>query len=533
MNKISPKLLFLILFLLVFIIYLPTLGAGFVSDFAGWMNDYKVLSFNDLIVGSNHRIKSFYFLTHIILFLITYIFAYNPLVWMTITIVLFVGVLYLFSRIISIILKKDLRNLVIIGPILLIAFSPYNTEILVWKAGFHYLLAIGFIFSQILLFLKYLDTNQRKFLILGMLIFVLSLFVLELFFIAPVCIFSFLMYYQLQNSKLDLKKLLSIGFLQLVFVFIFMISYKLTWGKWIPHYGTERHMEAFSFLGLSNYFKYAIKHLFFVRYLSFENKNIVFEFFDKGWVVITSTIIVIAILFWGLLKKERWIIFLMLFNYILFLFPASGFWMSTLNYIENDRFGFIPAMFLIMALFLFILELYPKIGKSLFIISLGVSLYCLIFTTKIWRESDKTVQNLSKNFNFKSDTIYITNLPDNMLNAPMFKLFDRTGSGLQEYLTLYFPENKSHLEDVAQQVMHARSDGVKVEVIDSTTVKVQMLQWGGWFTKGGEGLENYKTKDYVVTVQDQAYEFNIKYFKPRPFVIYHNGNSWQKVVWNK
>jgi hypothetical protein len=101
-----------------------------------------------------------------------------------------------------------------------------------------------------------------------------------------------------------------------------------------------------------------------------------------------------------------------------------------------------------------------------------------------------------------------------------------------EMLALYKGVDiESRMGIIMQYNMAKATDGVSVEVADSTTLKVKFNQWGNWWWRGGIGAGGYETAGYIVTIADWGGEYTVKFKNkiPNAAYLYQQGGTWYNV----
>ena len=194
-SKFFSLKLYAFFWLILFVVYWQTRNAGFVTDFYGWMTNFDTLSFADCINGTHYNIKSFYQVTHLIMYALTYLFRMKGLPWYIIFVSLnALNIVFLYKIFTKITSKLQIENaeiITILGLLMFVA-SPYQSEVMVWRASFHYLLGFGFMLSILLFFLKYMDEPKIKYWIIAMTIFSVSIFSIEYFLFTPFLLLVFI-----------------------------------------------------------------------------------------------------------------------------------------------------------------------------------------------------------------------------------------------------------------------------------------------------------------------------------------------------
>src|SRR5205814_1159435 len=90
-----------------------------------------------------------------------------------------------------------------LAAVLLYALSPFNVEVVVWEASFHYLLSFLLILSILLLAVRFLHDQKPWAAVVAGALYFLSTFSLEQFYLTPLFILSLTLFYR---AGLDFDK---------------------------------------------------------------------------------------------------------------------------------------------------------------------------------------------------------------------------------------------------------------------------------------------------------------------------------------
>jgi hypothetical protein len=501
--------LYAFFWLLLFAIYWQTRNAGFVTDFYGWMTNFDTLTFSDCINGTNYGIKSFYQVTHLIMYALTYFFRTNGLPWFLIFVSLnALIVLFLYHFFTKTALKLGVENaktLSFIGLLMFVA-SPYQAEVMVWRASFHYFLGFGFMLSILLLYLKYLDKPEKKYWWRAMTIFAVSIFSIEYFLFTPFLLAIFTLFWYLNAEKQhNYKDLITRFFLlPLILLAAYFVAYKSVNGRWIAHYGASSEHALLSLNSFSTYGKYFFKHLFFIRYLEHKEKEAFFDFFKDPSVSALVLLAVAAISFYGLIRFKKMqakgrLLYLNFAFFSMLLAPAMTLFFSTVLLTENDRYGYLPSAFLMFGLVIALSYLPKRVFYAISICYILFSFYFLLKTTRMWHHAGNIQQHLVENYHWwTGENILFLNVPDDIKGMYIFRS-EKNISGLAESVVIEKQRPiKARTFDVAQYNLTSINDGVTVKMASSDTVIVTLNQWGNWWWRGGIGASNYENEVFKV-----------------------------------
>ncbi len=539
-----PFLFFLVLTLAF---YFDTRAAGFVTDFLGWQFCFQHDDFWQILHASNRGIKSFYHFTHLQMWILTRLFGDSQWAWWIVFSSLHafnaILIFHFFKKMSNIVsFKNDLEIYFLVS--LLFLLSPIQTEVLVWRASYHYL--TGFAMQWLFLnsLLKYLETSDKKYVIWANIIFFLSLFSLEFFLFTPFVAIGILIFYKLCKSAdalfLNQLRNAALRFVGIPFVFIlgYFVTYKLTYGVWIAHYGGKSYANLFSFSTVSTFGKYLIKHLALVRYAP--NGIKIFDILggSLGFVGIVI-LLFLTLLFLGLFYFKRLgnalkVSIFSFFTGILLLMPVLTWYFSVVGLVENDRYGYFASPFL----FLFVLVLLHRLPKTAMVsigfLYLSFHIFYLLETTNLWFLSGKTFSNLIKKYerSKESDEILILNLPDAMRGVPMFRIY-RYGSAFKDaYTSSFLPtkiDSAQKIYDVMRYGMTNGDNSVHVIVDSPDTIRVKFNQIGTWWVSPVWGENDYENESFKVKTNWDSYTLTLKPTTNRRKLLFQVTDHWKTV----
>lgn len=546
-SKFFSLKLYAFFWLILFVVYWQTRNAGFVTDFYGWMTNFDTLRFADCINGTHYNIKSFYQVTHLIMYALTYLFRMKGLPWYIVFVSLnALNIVFLYKIFTKITSKLQIENaeiITILGLLMFVA-SPYQSEVMVWRASFHYLLGFGFMLSILLLFFKYMDEPKLKYWLWAIAIFITSIFSIEYFLFTPFLLLVFILFWFLNDLKqydyMDL--LLRFFVVPLFLVGCYFLMYKSANGKWVAHYGASSENNLFSLNSFSTYGKYLFKHLFFIRYLDHKNKEAFFNFFNtpsvSGLVLgIVSSITILGLVFFQKLSGKGRLLFLNFGFFSVLLTPVLTLFFSTLLLIENDRYGYFPSAFLMFGLALGLSYLPKRLFYFSAVAYILFSFFLLLKTNRMWYHAENVRHNLVENFHWwEGGNIIFLNVPDNIKGVYIYRAASDT-SGLVESIEIVRQRKiKARTFDAAQYNLTSINDGVSVKMPSRDTAIVTLNQWGNWWWRGGKGASDYENEVYKVQFDyngcGNCYRLILKDTTKKHTLIYQVGYELKEVNFN-
>ena len=528
--------LYTFFFILTLLFYWDTRDAGFVTDFLGWQYTFDNYSFAQVIHASDRGIKSFYHLTHLQMYAMSSLFGTWGLPWFLLFTALFAlnGLLiFTFSKkLLDIFGIKNSFEVVFIG-VLCFLLSPYQAEVMVWRASFHYLTAFAMMLGSLHFLLLYLQNPNRKYVIWLTILFTCSCFALEFFFITPLLLATLLLFWQLNFAKIfDLKKtaLRFVG-VPLSILGFYLVSYHLVYGKWIAHYGADAHNKIFTPESFATYTKYVVKYLFFVRYYENSFKNKVFQIFDTPSVSMTIFIGILAFFALGLLffKKMSARSKLVFFNaacFSLLIMPVMTLFFATGALTENDRYGYMASAFLFMGLSLVIAHFGKTVLRVFAAIYLGFTVFFLVKTTHLWFKAERTFTNLVKDYRWwDADEVLVLNAPEDIAGMYMFRIYGAE-SAVPEALES-FRRRKVPFKIYDTQRYHLTdwSNGVHVRAHTPDSLTISLNEFGTWFSRE----PNYETPQYIVREGVGNYTLKLKPTDKKRVLIFQVEAGWKEV----
>jgi hypothetical protein len=528
--------LYLFFFLLTVIFYWDTRDAGFVTDFLGWQHTVDNNSFAEVIHASDRGIKSFYHLSHLEMYTLSKLFGTWGLPWFLVFAALFAlnGLLvFLFSEKIFTIFKVKNGFLIAFVGVLCFLLSPYQAEIMVWRASFHYLTAFAMMLGFLHYTLLYLQNPQSKYVLRATALFGCSVFALEFFFITPLLAAVLVLFWQLNFPKtFDVKKtvLRFVGG-PLSILGLYLIAYHWVYGKWIGHYGAEAHNKVFTPESFATYTKYIVKHLFFIRYFENTPKTAIFHFFDTpsvSWGIFIGILafFALSLVFFKKLSSQARLIAFNLAFFSLLIMPVMTLFFATGLLTENDRYGYMASAFLYTGVALALARLGKNVFLTIMTIYLGFSVFFLVKTTSLWFKSERTFTNLIKSYRWwDAEEVLVLNAPDNLEGMYMFRIRGAE-SAIPEALEAFRRQKVSFkIYDTQRYTLTDWTNGVHIRVNTPDSLTVSFNQFGTWWTRE----PNYETEQY--TVKDGAGNYTLK-LKPttkKRVLLFQVADTWQEV----
>ncbi len=538
MPKIFPSTaVFGLLVALTLVIYYPARQSGFVTDWLGWQQAYDAGSWEDVL-----RCFGYPGLQQVTQFVMygLYRACGTGIGWY-----LFFCFLHAFNAWLLFELFRKLgRHLGIastagmaLSGVLLFLLSPYQAEVLIWRACVHYLLSGGFMLLVLHSVVRFLDTGGRRWLLIGSILFFLSLFVLEIALVTPVIALLLAYVWSLRGKpERNLRPLVAVALALGPFWILYFFLNKIVLGTWIGHYGAATHLNFHWVETCSRFFKYLIKHTFFVRYFRHAYKEAIFGYMEQPAFVFASIALglglVVAFVRYLRRLPVRWVACGMaLAMFFTALAPVATLYMLTLLHGENDRYGYVASMFLMMALAMAFGALRDRYRWWLWGTWIAVSVFYLHRTVQWWADSHQQKQEILSSFRaYDAHEVIVLNLPDNLEGIHLFRIIGDS-SALKEDLALTAGKPYSgQIREVAYYNEISPSDGVMVEPDTAVgALKVSFRQWGNWWWRNGIGASDYENESWRVDFQGHFYHLYLKKVPENTVFLYCDGSQLQQV----
>lgn len=512
--------------------YLPTRPAGFVTDFTGLAERIETH-------GAGGILSSFDFpalqpVTSIFYYLL---YHHAPIAgwgwYLSTTLLHTANAIFLFFLVRRLLAGTDSFSRLTVPAFgaLLVLFHPYATEVVVWRVGFHYLLVTFWALAILWQTQNWLESRKSLHWWGVILLQFIALLTYELAIIIPFIGMALMLW---QDSSLQIRKaIIRLSLPQLSLVALYFLANRLFLGSWIGHYGSEVHLNFPLTEMIANTGRYFFKWVGFSRYWPHAWK----ESLALGLAGPVGTILLLTLLLGLLLwmlksfrRADRKTQFIWIFGTaaLLALLPILNLYFNYLLHIENDRYGYLPALFFYPA-FMALLSFLPRwLFLSLVTTYFFCSLWFLQRTNQYWAQSTTVYRGLLADFDaYDRDTCYLLNLPDNLQGAPMFRDFSGKDRAFAD--ALRYVQHKPYsgvLEEVVQYNMVLPTDGVQVES-DSSGLKVTFNQWGNWWWRRGIGASSYRDSTYIFHNEGHHYRLEWRKKPENAKVLFQAGKRWR------
>lgn len=528
-SVLRPAYFFILCFAVTLLLYHQTIGARLVTDALNWLMVYEAQGFAGIFNSFDDVSQHYSY--HLLFYILYAVFGTQE-----------VGYYIVFSMLhaanttmLYVVLKKYLQQLSV-NQFLIIAivasafflFNPYQTEAVVWGATVHYL-AITFLFLciwKVEISNNEADTINKRW--IGWILFFFTIYLHIIAVTIPLILLFILL--PVYNFRL-LKTLITI-FPYLAILIFYAISNYLILGNATGHSAAYTESPDSFVTILANLNKFVAKDFFLVHFLPYDLRITIYSFAQSTFAITALCILLASVFFlylrWLKRNTKLWMISLSLLTFCIALIPSATLYFYYLTPIETDRLTYFALLFSSIFFGVALSVLQQKIAvllASVFVVVYGA---LLLVNISAWNDASKVATSLETTFpHSQNGTIYLLNVPDNIRGAYLYRE-GKNESKFAQSIQLKHNQKAISLEEIMQFNMQKITDGVDVEIINDSTLKVKFAQYGNWWWMEGKGAIDYsdKNKDVIITDNGMAYTVHFKNKMPNDTFVYLNNNQW-------
>jgi len=533
-----PAFVFSVVWLIVFILYLPARNAGWVSDTCEWLQKIRTEKFLDFINVKQSR-GSLYQFTQLATYIFYRLFKENTVAWH----LLFITIHAANCTLLYIVCKKLFEQsavkdsvMIAYGAVILFAVCPHISEVIVWKASYHYLQALLLMLVNLYWAQQFLNTSRIKYAVYGVILFSLSIFSHEFFYLTPFFVLSLAIYYRfvLNAEKTVSRKAILyfvIPFFLLCIVHLLLV--RMASGGFSADIGDEINQP------LKGYFRkppsYIYHILFFGRFFSPQSREVVYNFFvSKGGIIVVYGLFsvfcgYILLRFKHFSFKGKAAI-LVLSWMLMCMAIACPVWFGYIQTVQFDRYAYFMLPFIYLLLLFLITSLkIRELSITVFVVFAFINIYFTMRVNKDWKQSTQVVSHLLVP-DAGNKTVLFLDVPANMNGVPMVGPFLHF-SFRQMYNLVNTQKINNTAYDVVSYNMLAPDNGAHVMVINDSMIHVTLNQWATWWWYGMVGAFSYQNEDYKVNMIDPGhwYELTLRRPSSQYLLLYQVGDTWKAV----
>lgn len=536
---------FALLWIVVFVLYYPAALAGRVGDFPGWVKNVSTMPFLDYVNRTESHIPSLYQFTQVITWTFYQLFKSHAWPWhlLYVTMQAVNGYLaFLLGR--HMLTDTGVKNsgLIALGGALLFCICPHISEVVVWEPSYHYLQGLILMYLVLLYTRRYIRTLQPKYAWIAGIIFLLSTYSLEMFYLTPVFVVLLALYYHMAlgyERRVVIKTLTAITLPQVILFAAHLILINAIYHSGIGHIGTQTmHVNADN---LSKPVKYIFHLIFFGRYWHDSVRQQVYRICEYKVVLAVFYLSVAALVAYIALRirnmrpaaKAASLYTLIVLCCAALICPIT--FPDTFIAIY-DRYTYVLDSFLytLLCLLLGMISI-PVIVGAVWGIYALLNVYFTHRINKMWQQSGNLVNKLTETFpNDPTKTVLILNVPECYYGVQMI------GSREEgEFAIMYnamMPQKLTNpVMEVSAYNMTDMSNGAHVTVMNDSTLHVTLNQWGTWWWWFGLGAINFENEYYRIDVKDPGhwYELTLKKQPGTYLLLYQVGDQWKHVDMHK
>ncbi len=427
---------------------------------------------------------------------------------------------------------------------LLFTVSPYISEVVVWEPSFHFLQGLLLILLILRWTQKYVHTGSTRYVWRAAAVYSLSLFSLEVFYLTPFLVFILGTFYRrrLVSGKSVFGSIVLYFFLPLLLLLVArIVGYRLLCGDWVSRIGanTVAVVQADSF---GKPAKYLFHLLFLGRFLTPDTRKAVYDFCDSAlgiilfYSAVTAALLVFTVRHRIISEKGKvaGMLFACVIVSLLLLVPL---WFSDILLVLYDRYLYVTAAFFYMLFAVSVSFVSLQWLRTCILVGFAlINLRFAIQVSRYWAKSYRVDNALQTNFPAAGNkTVILLNLPESMHGIPMIGSDKESEFKFMHNLLWPHQPINNTVYDAMSYNMVTPNDGAHAQVINDSTVKVTLNQWGTWWWFAGKGGNGYETADYKLNLKDPGHYYELTLKKPAQqyLLLYQAGDQWKAVDWSK
>ena len=527
--------LFAFFFLLVWLLFRNTEGAGFVTDHIGWLHQYETQGPAGLLHAFGD--KSFHFVYHLAGFLLWKAAGFRGEVWMLIFAALHAAVAAVAALVFTKFLQNEgiqrARTIAFFGSFLFL-FSPYATEVLVWYACIHYLLCSLLLLGAFYFVQQYAQRQRKQDAFKFYLLFLAATFTLEISFSFPLLVAVYLLWGKNIHQRMRLTLQLALPAVAIVAFYLVVNQYYQ--GSAIGHYGASTHLNFSIPLLVGNLCKYSAKLFAYTQFLSYDNRQSLYLYFEKQEVAygVFFVLKLAAILF--LIRFKKWnppvrSSALLFFFFVCALLPVLNLYFSYIVPIEGDRLSYFASLFATQLVALVAYTIFRSLAFVPLLVLLFVQKPLLEKNISAWEQSGAVHQSLIAGYQWKdAPRVFVLQLPDNFSGAYMYRDDVQGNVFYTELLLRKMVKPSQCVTQIIAYNMERNSDSINVEKISESEIKISFAQYGNWWWQKGVGASSFSTDEYEVRIGEWNECFiKFRHHYPGAVFIYQSGTQWREI----
>lgn len=527
-----------ILWLTISVLYLPAAKAGEVGDFYGLIYRLDNISFKDFINRPDSL--SLYQFTQLVLYAIFKIIGTSPVLWHLLeTSAHAINCLMLYIICKGVLEDSKVNNagLISFAGVFLYALTPYNTEVVVHEPCYHYLQGYFIVLLILYWVQRYQHDQKPGYVWAAGILYFLSTYSLEVFYFTPWLCLALMVYYRVSlkyDAAVFRKSLLCFFLPMLVLYGAHVVVLRMVINRYVGHVAFPEQMLGIHYLSKMPEYLYHV--LLLGRYWPQPIRQAAYELCESWVFLIPFYTTLCGICLYLTIRFNRLSVkgkagVLVLVWLLLMIFIATAFEIPKMQLVLFDRYTYFmsPFLFIMLALLL-VGNKRKRIAITILALYAVCNIYCLELTNYYWKRSAYIVKRLLNEIPPPGNkTIVLLNLPENMNGILMTGAQDVSLWKLAHNLV---SDHKidNEVYDAASFNMTTPEDGAHVNVINDSTIRVTLNQWGTWWWYKYRGGISYENDAYILDMKDAGhyYDLTLKRDPASYLLLFAKGDKWQQ-----
>ena len=525
--------------LISLLLYYPAFEYGIASDYLGWLDKYDNGSWSDIWHSFGyHGLHQFFHLVNYTIFKLTKASPFGLYIVFSVTHGLASYCVYRFLRAISEYLDWDKGNLIAFFTAVYFLVSPYQIEVVTWKACYHYMMIVILFCLSGINYISFLKTSSRRSLILHFLFFVLALFTLELSYVFPGIMAVIGLTIALSgHHQIVIKKIFLVIGGHIAILLLFFLLSKMSLGDYVGHYGAEQHLNLSPLLILSTFSNYLLKYMGFCHFLPYDVKMAAYNWSASwGWIPLGLGYIGAILLAYKYLRQSKHAVYFLIglpSIFIAFL-PVLNLFFVNLHWYEIDRYGYFASIFVY---FILITGVFAVIPRWKYLVSSIIALGFIFLSKELVIEVGRTagiMKEIAANFDYcqSEDPVFIASIPENNHGIYMFRDYEDHGKAFKRFKYWNISRQKCDADlYVFSNYNQGQDEGVHTDVqyLPDGRLRVWNIMNGSWLWHNALGITSYENETYRLTEEEGHFYVEFKGEAKRPPILYLDGVHWKVV----
>jgi hypothetical protein len=537
---LSAPLIFALFWVALFVLYMPAARSGWVSDTLGWLEAVRTQSFPDFVNRKGFSVPSYYQLTQAVTWCLYQVLGANRWAWHLLQLSLHaLNATLLFTLLRGIFKDSKIGRAEMPAFIAAALFctSPYVSEVIVWEAAYHFLQGLLLLLAQLHFMRRFLHKQEWYIGLVAVMLFGLSLFSLELFYLTPFLNAALCIHYRYAlhwNSAQIKKAWLRIVIPQAGLLLCYFIGLRIFAGATTGRLGNDwAKLPVTYFLVKPQEYLF---HLLGGRFLPQSWRSALYlvcsSYAGAGIFYVGVGVVVMYILMcFRKMQLRAQLISVLTVWLLLSVALVTPLWFPERLLIVGDRYLYVllPPFFALL-----VLIAGNAIGKPLLKVLACLLLLCqILFACKLnclWRESTRLTDRLQGSLRDAPGRITILlNSPASLRGALMIGAGSDGEARLMHHL--FFPGSiGSPMYDApAQNLLHP-TDSIRIQVLDAGTIRVSLTQPGAFWQYGADVAHTFHERNFSVVVEnpDCCYTLHLADLPDKYRLLYQQSGIWHE-----